>query len=150
MIRNPWVVSRKKSQVDVEHYYFSLVRDLFEFVALEVFAYDEKTSIGYLVLSISRKRNRMTIKILDYYFHNPKDIFIVGYIAIKYTKDYGAVRLEYPVGLATFFENQPGLLRMIKKKKRLYLFSPQSDNSPLKTLGEKIKLNYCDGDTAFT
>jgi hypothetical protein len=92
----------------------------------------------------------MTIKILDYYFHNPKDIFIVGYIAIKYTKDYGAVRLEYPVGLATFFENQPGLLRMIKRKKRLYLFSPQSDNSPLKALGEKIKLNYCDGDTAFT
>jgi hypothetical protein len=38
----------------------------------------------------------------------------------------------------------------LKKKKRQYLFYPKSHDSPLARLAEKIELNYCDSDTAFT
>ena len=150
MIRNPWVVSRQGAQEDVKQYFFSRVRDLFEFVALEIFAPDEQTRKGYLVLSVSRNKNSTTIKILDYYFHDPKDTLIAGYLGMKWSIAYGADRLEYPGGLAAFFENYPDLRQLTKKKKRLYLFCPRSSNSPLAVLAEKVELKYSDSDTAFT
>lgn len=150
MIRNPWVVSGSDARADVEHYYFSRVRELFKFIPLEIFAPGGKICLGYLVLSVSCKKSTTTLKVLDYYFHDPKDILAAGGLAVKYAADYRADRLEYPVDLAAFFENQPELRPLIKKKKRLYLFYPQSDCSPLARLAHRIKLNYCDSDTAFT
>jgi GNAT superfamily N-acetyltransferase len=150
MIRNPWVVSRPEAREDVKHYYFSRVRDLFEFVPLEIFAPDGKTRKGYLILSISRSKNRTTVKVLDYYFHDPKDLFMAGYFATKYANDYRADQLEFPVGLETFFGDQSGLTRRVKRKRRQYLFHPRSNDSPLARLAKKIELNYCDSDTAFT
>jgi GNAT superfamily N-acetyltransferase len=150
MIRNPWVISRQDARPDVKQYYFSRVRDQFEFVALEIFAPDGKARKGYLVLSISRNKDKSIVKVLDFYFHDAKNIFIAGLLAIKYARDYQADRLEYPAELAGFLENQPDLIPMIKMKKRLYLFYPQHNCSPLSTVANKIKLNYCDSDTAFT
>jgi len=150
MIRNPWVVSRQEAREDVKHYYFSRVRDLFEFVPLEIFSPDGKARKGYLVLSISRNKNKTILKVLNFYFHDSKDIFIAGLLAMKYARDYRADRLEYPAELATFLGNQPDLIPMIKKKKRLYLFYPQNNYSPLSTVANNIKLNFCDSDTAFT
>jgi len=150
MIRNPWVVSRKQAWDDVKHYHFSRVRDLFKFIPLEIFAPDGKTRNGYLVLSVSRNKNKTILKVLDFYFHDPKNIYIAGLLALKYARDYRVDRLEYPAEPAIFLENQPDLIPMIKKKKRLYLFYPQSNISPLSTVAKKIKLNYCDSDTAFT
>jgi GNAT superfamily N-acetyltransferase len=150
MIRNPWVVSSQETQEDVKHYYFSRIRDLFKFIPLEIFAPDGKARKGYLVLSISCKKNKTKLKVLDFYFHDPNDIFIAGYLALKYAQDYQADRLEYPVGLQTFFGDLTGFKQRIKRKKRLYLFYPRSHDSPLARLAEKIKLNYCDSDTAFT
>jgi GNAT superfamily N-acetyltransferase len=150
MIRNPWIVSRQNARQDVKQYYFSRVRDLFEFIALEIFALDGIARKGYLVLSISRKKNATTIKVLDYYFRESKDRFIAGYLAIKYAKEFQADRLEYPIGLEKFWGSQTGLTRQAKIKKRLYLFYPRDSSSPLARLAHKIELNYCDSDTAFT
>jgi GNAT superfamily N-acetyltransferase len=150
MISNPWVVSRQEAQKDVKPYYFSRVRDLFKFIPLEIFAPDGKSCKGYLVLSISRKKNKTILKVLDFNFHDPKDIFIAGYFALKYAKEYRADRLEYPVALKTFLGEQTGLTHLVKRKKRLYLFYPRSNDSPLARLAEKIELTYGDSDTAFT
>jgi len=150
MIRNPWVVSRQEAREDVKHYYFSRIRDLFKFVPLEIFAPDGKTRKGYLILSISRSKNRTTVKVLDYYFYDPKDLFMAGYFATKYANDYRADRLEFPVGLKTFFGDQSSLTRRVKRKGRQYLFHPRSNDSPLARLAKRIELNYCDSDTAFT
>jgi hypothetical protein len=150
MIRNPWVVSRSDARPDLSHYYFSRVRDLFEFVALEIFAPDGIACKGYLVLSISRNKNKTTIKLLDYNFHDSKDRLIAAYLALKYAREYRADRLEFPVGLEDFWPSQTGLMLRVKKKKRLYLFYPRSNSSPLARLAQKIQLDYCDSDTAFT
>ena len=83
-------------------------------------------------------------------FHDSKNIFIAVLLAMKYARKYQADRLEYPAELAGFLENQPDFIPMIKKKKRLYLFYPQPNDSPLSTVANNIKLNYCDSDTAFT
>jgi hypothetical protein len=150
MIRNPWVVSRAQARNEVRHYHFSRVRDLFRFIPLEIFAPDGKARKGYLVMSVSRNKNKTILKVLDFYFHNSDDIVIAALLAMEYARDYQADRLEYPAELAVFLGNQPDLIPMIKKKKRLYLFYPQSNCSPLSTVANKIELNYCDSDTAFT
>jgi hypothetical protein len=150
MLQNPWVVSRKDAAKDVQNYYFSRVRDLFKLVALEIFAPDGNTRKGFLILSLSHKKNKSVAKILDYYFYDPQDAFIAGYFGIKYAKDLLADRIEYPESLNSFFEEQPFFKRLIKRKKRLYLYYPNSNDSPLAVSAGKIKLDYCDGDTAFT
>jgi GNAT superfamily N-acetyltransferase len=150
MIRNPWVVSRQDARQDVEHYYFSRVRDLFNFIALEIFEPDGAVSKGYLILSISRHKNRTTLKVLDYYFYDPQDIFIAGYYAIKYAREFRVDRLEFPSDLEIFLKEQVCATHRVKRKKRLYLFYPRSSESPLARLADKIALNYCDSDTAFT
>jgi len=150
MIRNPWIISRQDERPDVKHYYFSRVRDRFEFVALEIFAADGIARKGYLVLSISRNKNRTTIKMLDYYFHDSNDLLIAAYLALKYAKEYRADRLEFPAGLENFWPSQTGLTQRVKTKKRRYLYYPRSNSSPLAGLADKIQLDYCDSDTAFT
>ena len=150
MLQNPWVVSRKDAAKDVHNYYFSRVRDLFKLVALEIFAPDGNTRKGFLILSRSHKKNKSVVKILDYNFYDPQDAFIAGYFGIKYAKDLLADRIEYPESLNSFFEEQPFFKRLIKRKKRLYLFYPNTNDSPLAVSAGKIKLDYCDGDTAFT
>ena len=150
MIQNPWVVSKPDAKEDVKQYYFSRVRDLFKFKSFEIYAADGKTPKGYLVLSVSSKKSRTTIKVLDYFFFDPEDIYIAGYFAARYGRDYDADRLEFSAELANFFGSRTDLVPMLKKKKRLYLFYPNNRKSPLSELAGKIKLSYCDSDTAFT
>ena len=150
MLQHPWVVSRKDAATDVQNYYFSRVRDLFKLVALEIFAPDGNTRKGFLILSLSHKKNKSVVKILDYHFYNRQDVLIAGYFGIKYAKDLLADRIEYPKSLNGFFSKLPILHRVIKRKKRLYLFYPKTSDSPLAVSADKIKLDYCDGDTAFT
>jgi GNAT superfamily N-acetyltransferase len=150
MIANPWVVSGSDAREDVEHYHFSRVRDLFKFIALEIYTPDGLIPKGYVVLSVSRKKNKSVVKILDFYFENSEDTFIAGDLALKYAANYRIYRLEYPTALELFFSGQPALKKDIKRKKRLYLYHPRSHDSPLGKLASKIELNYCDSDTAFT
>jgi len=119
MIRNPWIVSRQNARQDVKNYYFSRVRDLFKFIALEIFKPDGAVSKGYLILSISRHKNRTTIKVLDCYFHDPQDIFIAGYHTMKYAKTYRADRLEFAAELDKFLEKHHSPMHRVKRKQRL-------------------------------
>jgi hypothetical protein len=86
MLQHPWVVSRKDTGKDVQNYYFSRVRDLFKLVALEIFAPDGNIFKDFLILSLSDKKNKSVVKILDYNFYDPQDAFIAGYFGIKYRK----------------------------------------------------------------
>jgi GNAT superfamily N-acetyltransferase len=150
MIRNPWIVSRPQARQETGNYYFSRVRDLFKFIALEIFALDEKTRKGYLILSVSRKKHTTTLKVLDFYFYDPPDRFMAVYLALENAIKYRAERLEYPLELDAFFRDSTGLNHRPKIKKRLYLCYPRSHDSPLARLAGKVTLNYCDSDTAFT
>jgi GNAT superfamily N-acetyltransferase len=150
MLRHRWVVSQHEAQRDVENYYFSSVRDRFQFIALEVYTVDETSQKGYLVLSVSSRKGKTVLKFLDLFFDDPKDYTIAAYIGLKYAKAYSADCIEYPVRLSNFYKNQPLLNRLIKKKKRVYLYYPNNEDSALAVNAQKIELDYCDSDTAFT
>ncbi|MBW2411683.1 MAG: GNAT family N-acetyltransferase [Deltaproteobacteria bacterium] len=150
MLQNPWVVSRNEAESDVENYYFSRVRDRFDFIALEFYPRDGNQPVGHMVLSVSSRKSKTVLKILDVFFQDPGDYTFAAHTGMQYAKTYQAQRLEFPAQLGPFFLKQPLLENLIKKKKRLYLYYPGHADSPLAQNASRIELNYCDGDTAFT
>lgn len=150
MLAHRWVVSSNEAQKDVENYFFSRVREIFKIIALEIYSAKENVYKGFIVLSVSRKKGKTVIKILDFYFHEPNDYPIGSYLGLKFAKAYLADRLEYPAQLSDYYQRQPLLKGLIKNKKRLYLYYPGSADSPLAVKASKIEMNYCDGDTGFT
>lgn len=150
MLQHRWVVSRHEEKGEAENYYFSTVRDLFKYIALEIYSTDEKSAKGFIVYSVSCKKGRTSVKILDYHFSDPSDNPIAAYFGLKYAKEFLADRIEFPEHLAGFFINRLSLPKLVKNKKRLYLFCPSSDDSRLAVSAPEITLDYCDSDTAFT
>ena len=149
MLRYPWVISGNERKAGRTRYYFSDVRDIFHYVAMEINSVQKGGPQGFLVLSISHKKKKTRVKILDFYVSNPADGNIVTYLALKYARGYLADRIEYPGNLATYFNQRAEFKKLIKKQSRLYMFYPRDDHSPLAAHRGEITLDYCDGDTAF-
>jgi GNAT superfamily N-acetyltransferase len=150
MLHHPWVVSRSEAQSDVKNYHFSRVRDRFTFIGIEFYVPDEVPAVGYMILSVSSRKDKTVLKILDVFFKESEDTTIAAYTGLKYALANQAQRLEFPAQLNHFYLEQPLLQGLIKKKKRLYLYYPGHAGSPLAQRAPEIELSYCDGDTAFT
>ena len=150
MLRYRWLISAAHEKTEAEPYYFSLVSDLFDYVALEMYSADKQEFRGFLVLSIRIKKGRTWVKILDYAFNDPFDGDLAAYQAMIYAEKFNADRLEFPADLLNYFEQQPLLQPLIKKQQRRYLFYPKRQGSVLDDCVGKIKFDYCDADTTFT
>ena len=149
MLQNPWVVSKKSGETKTENFYFSEIRDIFNYIAIEIYRLKDRKPAGFMVLGLSHKKEKTRIKLLDFYLPNKQRPEIVGYLLLKYAKKYLADRVEYPDDLARYFQNLPWAKKLIKKQTRLYLFHPSGNDSPLTVAKGKILFDYCDGDTAF-
>jgi len=150
MLKYPWVISRNDTITDMPNYYFSDVREIFRYVAIEIGSPGAGQPKGFLVLSISHKKEKTRVKILDFHFNNPEDREIAVYLALKYAKDFLADRIEYPASLEIYFKKTIRFKKLTKKQRRLYMFYPGSSPSPLGVYKGRIALNYCDADTTFT
>ena len=150
MLKYPWVVSRSDKMTDLPNYYFSGVRDIFRYAAIEISSPDGRRPKGFVVLSISHKKEKTRVKILDFHFHESNDAEIAVFLALRYSKVFLADRIEYPGTLEIYFKNTPGFKKLTKKQRRSYMFYPASSHSLLAKYKDKIAFNYCDGDTAFT
>ena len=149
MLDCPWVVSGNQRRTGFARYYFSDVRDIFRYVAIEINSEHPGDPLGFLVLSISAKKKKTRVKILDFYFKNPADEDIAVYLALKQAGVYLADRIEYPCSLTDYFSRRAEFKKLIKKQTRLYMYYPQSSRSPISACRGKIAFDYCDGDTAF-
>lgn len=149
MLQNPWVVSKKPGEKKTQNYYFSETRDIFKYIAIEIYRLEDRRPAGFMVLSVSHKKEKTRIKLLDFYLQDVKDPGIVGYPLLKYAKKFLADRIEYPDYLAAYFQSLPWTKKLIKRQTRLYLFHSCSSDSALAVSRRKILFDYCDGDTAF-
>jgi hypothetical protein len=150
MLKYRWLMSAAHEKAETEPYYFSLVSDLFDYVALEIYAADKQEFRGFLILSVRAKKGRTWVKILDYAFNDPSDGDLAAYHALICAKKFSADRLEFPADLLGYFEQHPLLQPLIKKQQRRYLFYPKRQRSVLEGCVDKIRLDYCDADTTFT
>jgi hypothetical protein len=142
MLRHPWVVSRPEAAPDVPAYYFSSVRDLFRFEAYEV-GPAKDAARGAFVLSATCRKGRTQVKLLDGFFPDPAHTAAAGITALRRGRDLLAHRIEFPLALEGFLNGSRFL-------RRLTLDHPRDPESPLAGCTAKIRLDYCDGDSAFT
>lgn len=150
MLTYRWLISAAHEKAETEPYYFSLVSELFDYVALEIYSADRNEFKGFLVLSVLVKKGRTSVKILDFAFKDPHDHNLAAHFALTTAQKFSADRLEFPAGLLDYFERHPLLQPLIKEQKRLYLFYPRSKGSVFEGCVGKIRLDYCDADTTFT
>lgn len=150
MLTYRWLISAAHEKAEAEPYYFSLVSELFDYVALEIYSVDKQEFKGFLILSVLVKKGMTWVKILDYAFNDPSDGDLAAYHALIVAQQFSADRLEFPADLLNYFEQNPLLKPLIKEQQRRYLFYPKRQGSVLEDCVGKIKLNYCDADTTFT
>lgn len=152
MLQYRWMISARheKTEAEREPYYFSLVSELFDYVALEIYSANEKVFKGFLILSVLVKKGRTWVKILDFAFKDPNDGELAAYFGLIYANTFSADRLEFPARLLDYFGQNPLLQPLIKKQQRLYLFYPKTHGSVFEACIGGIELDYCDADTAFT
>jgi GNAT superfamily N-acetyltransferase len=149
MLKYPWVLSRDTTEVRKENYHFSRVRDIFKYIALEIYTQRENTLKGFLVLSVSHKKGKTIIKVLDYYLKDSSDLKIISSLSLKLAAHHLADRIDIPSEFQNYFQNKFLHKYLLKKKKRLFVYHPGSTTSPLSSCADRIMLNYCDGDMAF-
>jgi GNAT superfamily N-acetyltransferase len=150
MMSHPWLVSRQAASDEVNPYYFSRVRDRFEYVAHEIDSREATHPIGFFVHSISSKRGRARLKLLDHDLPTEGAFLSCVRTLLLAAGALSLDRIEYPAAFRRFFEVQPVFKKLIKKQSRLYLYHPAAEASPLARAAADIELDYCDGDTAFT
>jgi GNAT superfamily N-acetyltransferase len=150
MLKYRWIISAKTEKVEAQPYYFSLVSELFDYVALQIYSTDKKLFKGFLILSVLAKKGRTWLKILDFAFMDPADDGLAAYFGLMYANKFSADRLEFPTRLLDYFKQNPLVPPLIKRQKRLYLFYPKRHGSVLEGCRDGIELDYCDADTAFT
>ncbi len=150
MLKYPWVLSSDAAEVRKENYHFARVRDIFKYIALEIYSQRDNALKGFLVLSVSHKKGKTIIKILDYYLKDLSDLKIIFGLSLKLAAHHLADRIDIPLEFQNYFESKFLHKHLLKKKKRSYVYHPESTTSPLSSSADRIALNYCDGDTAFT
>ncbi|NIW00417.1 hypothetical protein GWN26_15345, partial [Candidatus Saccharibacteria bacterium] len=125
MLKYRWIISAEKEKVEAEPYYFSLVSELFDYVALQIYSADKKVFCGFLILSALAKKGRTWLKILDFAFKDPDDGDLAAYFGLMYANKFSADRLEFPASLLDYFKQNPLVQPLIKRQQRLYLFYPK-------------------------
>jgi GNAT superfamily N-acetyltransferase len=150
MLTYRWLISAAHEKAEAEPYYFSLVSELFDYMALEIYSAEKQELKGFLILSVLVKKGMTWVKILDYAFNDSSNIDLAVYHALIVAQQFSADRLEFPADLLNYFEQNPLLKPLIKEQQRRYLFYPKKQGSVLEDCVGKIKLNYCDADTTFT
>ncbi len=149
MLEYPWIVSSGPESFKMANYFFTSVRDFFKYIVFEIFTAKSKQAIGFAIFSISSRKSRTLIKLLDYYLPQAADIQVIGKLLITCARKFQADTVEYPAALAPCFMRHRSLRPFIKKRRRLYMIHTRTGRSPLAAGAGDIVLNHCDSDIAF-
>ena len=139
-------------EVDVSYanYHFGGLRDLFKYIALNVYSYDRKEYKGFLVLSICIHKSKTKIKILDFHFHELSDTQYIFLLSLRYAEMYKADYIILPNQLAHHFIEKKMTRIILGLRQHYYVIRPQNEESPLAKSLNEIELSLCDGDYSLT
>ncbi len=150
MLNYPWVAAAGRDGTGELDYLFTHRRKLFRMSACEVFGPGREEYRGFFVVSLSSTGRERTMKILDYDFIRPEDRSLVLPLALERAGRDRADIVNIPGELLETAGRAPLLRRLARPHDRPYLYYPWTGESPLAKAAGEVRLNYCDGDTAFT
>lgn len=145
MLEKPWVVLPGQSDTVNLDFYFSDVRPIFENIVFEIHKQGEY--LGYVVFQFSQIGQAKVLKVLDVLL---SDTNVVLPLALKLGKEKQADEIIMSTAYAHHVKrNLLGRLLLVGRE-RIYQISPRAEDSPLAKHWREIKLDYCDGDMAFS
>lgn len=151
MLKYPWINSRENVENENNTgYFFSDVRELFSYIPIEIYSKGTKNKVGYLILSVSKEKDKTTLKLLDHELEIQNKYNILLGLIIKYALSYNADRVEFPDPIAQLLLSHkivPSHLLKQKERKYLYFANDMSSRSALAM--KNISPEYCDGDLPF-
>jgi hypothetical protein len=144
MLDYPWI----KTQVATNPpFYFSEACPEFRYASFV--STDTAKDPSFAVLSLCRENGIARIKLLDYDERKEKRGEIFALVLTEAAK-FHADEIELPAEM----ESEAKKLRfssvILEEQKRRYLYHSLSPESPLATAIADLRLNFCDGDCAFT
>ncbi len=149
MLEYPWVVETGRPGTDELDYLFTHRRELFRITANEVLGPGGEYR-GYFVVSLSSTGRERSMKILDYDFLRLEDTRLALPLALDRARRDRADIVNIPGELLETAGRASLLRRLARPHDRPYLYYPWTGDSPLAKAAGEVRLNYCDGDTAFT
>ncbi len=147
MLQEKWIHSRSETMQKEEKYYFSSVKDIFEYITLGFYSND--VYLGYIVFSLGHFRGRITLKTLDYHLLPHCYPEFACKAALSLGSKYLADRVEMHQPMGNFLSKFGVFQKYLKQQHRRYLAYQGAEESPLKKAAHSVILNYCDGDSAF-
>ncbi len=148
-LRYPWITDDKKQSTP--RYEFSDFRELVRFVVVDVRRSTTGERLGYLVLSVCRDHEGITIvKALDHFLQCDDRYRIVLAAAQRYARAHHADRIHVPAGCLPHIAELRWMPWIFRLRQRHYFCFPARSRSVLGPELSRICLQYCDGDTPFT
>ena len=150
MLHERWVLSHGDNVPEISGYHFSGIRDIFNFIALKLYYKNQQNYSGFIILCVSSHKGKTVLRVLDHLLKRTDVIPAACAAVLKYARKYQADRVEFSDKMGCYLKRQIFFKRFLKRQKREYLYFPGHEKSPLKRFKKEIRLDYCDGDTAFT
>jgi len=150
MLQERWVLSQGDNMMKKSGYYFSGIRELFTYIALKLYYKNHQNYNGFIILCVSSYKGKTVIRVLDHLLKTTDVIPAACAVVLKYAKQYQADRVEFSNKMGHYLKSRIFFKRFLKQQTREYLYFPAHENSPLERAKKEIRLDYCDGDTAFT
>lgn len=145
-----WMLNFSEVDVSYANYHFGGLRNLFKYIALDVYSSDRKKYKGFVLLSVCIHGEHTVLKVLDYHIYNHMDIKYIFLLSLNYAKKYQADNLVLPSQISSHFERNFLTRILLNSTQHIYVCRPQNNSSPLAKSLKDIELNLCDGDYSFT
>jgi len=150
MLKYKWVLSKNEAKEAPSNYFFSNIRDEFHYIAIEINSFKNQECNSFLILSVSRDKGTVKMKVLDYIHENEWNGSIVSALVMRYAKNYHADIIEASKELIGYFNLGFFGRRLISLKDTLFVYSIPNRNSGI---NEEEFINvtprFFDGDIAF-
>ena len=149
-LRYRWMLNYDEVDDSYPNYHFGGLRNLFKYIAIEIYSSDRKKYKGFVLLSVCTHEDHTVLKILDYHFYSHMDIKYIFLLSLNYAKKYQADNIVLPGQISSHFKRGFLTRTLLNFTKHIYGCRPQNNSSPLAKSFKDIELNLCDGDYSFT
>jgi GNAT superfamily N-acetyltransferase len=146
MIDNPWFTEDKSDAVD--GYYFGDCRPLFRYHIVNLERDDEV--VGSVIVSASRKLDRTTVKVLDYWIDRDETRADIISHVFEVASKHNADRILFPTEFGSDLRRIALFGRLTFTRSRNYFCRPKKKDSALTPVLDQIELQLTDGDCAFS
>lgn len=149
MLTDKWVIDRTGSQNSGSNFFFSSIRDHFSYVPLKL-SHGGNEGAGFVILSVSSNKGERTLKVVDYQISPGTSIRGLSQVILQQAERIEATRILLPPQLHETFAGIPLLTKILTTRNIYYFARPGRKDSMLATVVDDIRLDFCDGDLAFT